>query len=442
LSEIGDVSKFGRLITDATFFGTTVRLYSNGYVRVGWRSNAPYEKLLAISGSADVSKKTALGRGVAAVLTGGHNLVFSPNKRGDVYLTIVTDRKTHALHQSPPGLKDIQAMYQLVAAGESILKGVSSSAINQPQYSQPSKSNEKIEQSQLVGDLLQQLKQLGELHASGVVSDEEFSQLKEQIMSMKSSLSETSVVAVTSEPKNLNETQQEIKGDFDVILEKPPKSQNEKINVIKEFRLLQPGISLSKAKSAVDNPPVAIARRISYSVALEVASRLESLGGMVRIESSVTDNEISIPPGQSEGVSDSGLVVNYVPTLSKEDAQKELSKLLAARSFEKYNGQNGVVNVLDGVIEIVRDGLIAKTLNHKLGLTSIAFESIIGIQEKVPTAFVNGYIKIHLRGDKNIFNPKMMPSDKNAIMFTYSHRKEHAELKAILEQISNIALSM
>jgi hypothetical protein len=126
--------------------------------------------------------------------------------------------------------------------------------------------------------------------------------------------------------------------------------------------------------------------------------------------------------------------------MTVSQAQSLWQVLLGSAGFEKYNGQNGVVNVLDGVIEIFRDGFIAKTLNHKLGLTSIGFDSIIGIQQKVPTTFVNGYVKVHLRGDKNIFNPKMMPSDKNAIMFTYSHRKEHAELNAILEQISNISV--
>jgi hypothetical protein len=89
----------GHLVAEALFARKSVRLYSGGYVRISGpfsKANAPFEKLLGISGSADVSKKTGLGRSVAFVLTGGINLL-SPNKRGDLYLSIFTEKQSHSL---------------------------------------------------------------------------------------------------------------------------------------------------------------------------------------------------------------------------------------------------------------------------------------------------------------------------------------------------------
>jgi len=74
-------------MTDAVRAGKSVRLYEKGYVRVGgaiFRSGASFERLLGISGSADVAKKTGLGRVAGFALTGGLNIMLTPNKRGDL----------------------------------------------------------------------------------------------------------------------------------------------------------------------------------------------------------------------------------------------------------------------------------------------------------------------------------------------------------------------
>jgi hypothetical protein len=74
----------------------SVTIYSNGYVRVGMLGGGQIEKLIAIEYSANVQKKSAAGRGAAAVLTGGLNLLGS-KQRGDVWLTIVSERTTYTL---------------------------------------------------------------------------------------------------------------------------------------------------------------------------------------------------------------------------------------------------------------------------------------------------------------------------------------------------------
>lgn len=80
-----------------------------------------YERLLAIEATSDVSKKTGLGRGTAAVATLGVNLIVTSNRRGDAYLTIRTDRKTHVLHVDSPSASDLKSAKGLEVAGRSLI---------------------------------------------------------------------------------------------------------------------------------------------------------------------------------------------------------------------------------------------------------------------------------------------------------------------------------
>jgi len=154
----------GEVINQA--FGLTrVRIYSHGYVKVG---SGQIQKLEAISGKAEVLKKTGVGRGVAAVLTGGVNL-FSPNIRGDLYLTIVTTSRTHTLHVDSPRHDQVQAMHRLVAAGERVLARAQAG----PQGS--------FAPEQTL-DFTDQLARLAELHNSGALSDEQFEQAKSKLL--------------------------------------------------------------------------------------------------------------------------------------------------------------------------------------------------------------------------------------------------------------------
>lgn len=123
--EAADRKKYGEKLADEIFAGRTVRIYSRGYIRVSWPllgARAPYERLFSIEASADVSKKTGVGRAGAAVLTGGNNLLLTGNRRGDLYLTIATDFGTRVLHTQDPSSMYLKAMKRLEAVGNSVIR--------------------------------------------------------------------------------------------------------------------------------------------------------------------------------------------------------------------------------------------------------------------------------------------------------------------------------
>ena len=97
----------GHLVHSANFGGKSVEIYANGYVRVAMfmRDAVPYQKLISIQVESNIQKKTGPGRVVAAGMTFGANLVLTPNKRGDIYLTIVTEGDVYALRASPPTIQ-------------------------------------------------------------------------------------------------------------------------------------------------------------------------------------------------------------------------------------------------------------------------------------------------------------------------------------------------
>lgn len=74
----------------------TIRVYEHGYVRIGpiGALRAPLERLISIAAATDLA---------------GAN--------GNVYLTIVTDRKTHELQESATTSGDVQAAMALDQVG-------------------------------------------------------------------------------------------------------------------------------------------------------------------------------------------------------------------------------------------------------------------------------------------------------------------------------------
>ncbi|HWL97364.1 MAG TPA: SHOCT domain-containing protein [Nocardioidaceae bacterium] len=166
----------GQVVESGSFAGKTVTIYQNGFVRVTgmFSSNAPYERLSLIEASADVGKKTALGRGAGAVMTGGINLLGS-TKRGDVYLSIVTDQKTHVLHEDPPTAWGMKASKKLAAAGTAVLQ--SAAARDAAAGSDQAKSGEPT--SATVAD---RLRELNAMRAEGLVSAEEFDLLRAKLL--------------------------------------------------------------------------------------------------------------------------------------------------------------------------------------------------------------------------------------------------------------------
>jgi hypothetical protein len=121
-----------------------------------------------VTTNADVPKKTGLGRGIVAVASGGLNL-FSSNMRGDINVTLVTDATTHLIHVSPPSESSLKTARKIEATGQALISRLTNSNASQSTGNSSS-------------DLASQLTKLVELHAAGVLTDEEFANAKAKII--------------------------------------------------------------------------------------------------------------------------------------------------------------------------------------------------------------------------------------------------------------------
>jgi hypothetical protein len=165
--KVDDLENYGRLVTTETLGGKFIQYYDKGYVQVGFSS--VFEKLLGVEGSADsLQKKSAAGRAVGAVLTMGANLVVGSNKRGDLLVTITTDKKVHTIHHTAPYEQDLRAYHRIVSVGKSLVE----------QNSNVSEAAKQQEPASL-GDELQKLVSLKD---SGALSEEEFARAKERLL--------------------------------------------------------------------------------------------------------------------------------------------------------------------------------------------------------------------------------------------------------------------
>ena len=163
--------QYGRQTASHMFGAKWIHIYSKGFVQVrdvvSRKTSTPFERLLAIDSQADVTKKSGFGRGAAAAVTMGTNLLSS-NIRGDVYLTIATERTTHALRATPT-TESIKAAKALEVAGKAaIAAGVSEQGTPATTRSEP--------------DALDQLKKLADLHAAGILTDDEFETKKADLL--------------------------------------------------------------------------------------------------------------------------------------------------------------------------------------------------------------------------------------------------------------------
>ena len=180
-----ELELFGRKVLDEMCAGKWVQIYDKGYVKVSGMLNkngAVFEKLRAISGSADVTKKTGLGRAIVAVPTMGLNLMTTPNKRGDMYLNITTERKTHSLHMSPPTEREMKAMHKIASAGQGVLDALERQASAPVATSSPTpapRTQPPVAQKSAVDELTK----LVELHDKGALTDAEFSAMKAKLIS-------------------------------------------------------------------------------------------------------------------------------------------------------------------------------------------------------------------------------------------------------------------
>lgn len=161
--------QYGTVSIQKTFYNRMIVIYSKGYVLVSksvFNPKGEPERLLAIDYSADITKKTGLGRATAAVLTSGLNLLSS-NKRGDAYLTIVTDKQTYSLRSEAPTAFDTKNGQALASTARAIL---GSTSLQDDESKAPAE------------DMAGQLAKLVELHKLGALSDEEFTAAKARII--------------------------------------------------------------------------------------------------------------------------------------------------------------------------------------------------------------------------------------------------------------------
>ena len=163
----------GKILVNEIFHTKTIRLYSNGYVQVssilGILDKGRLEKLVAVDGSAEVTKKTGLGRAAGAIFTGGLNLAVS-NLRGNAFLNIITENQTHSIMVEAPTPSDLKALNVLVATGKSLAQRASSN------------TSESTPPAPAAKDLATQLLELDGLHKSGVLTDQEFSAAKSRLL--------------------------------------------------------------------------------------------------------------------------------------------------------------------------------------------------------------------------------------------------------------------
>ena len=275
-----DRERYGKLVLEEYCAGKIVRIYDKCFVRVSGviigKNDAPYEKLQAVSGDADVAKKSGLGRAAVAGMTMGANLLFTPNKRGDLYLTIVTSQRTHLLHMEAPNQSNMKSMHKIATTCKAILDATA--ALHVSVETKPDSSGD-IPSKPPSTDFVEQLQKLAELRHSGILSEAEFDLAKSRILG-SSGFDGTSGFNnddnLRYEDPTTVEAEQQL---VDVILLDAPRSLIEVIKTIRQYT----SVGLAEAKNLVDNCPSKIADQIDRETAIAFMNDLEILQAHVEI---------------------------------------------------------------------------------------------------------------------------------------------------------------
>jgi hypothetical protein len=174
-----DEARYGRQIESQAFGGKIIRVHEKGYVRLGgvFGAAGAYERLLSIEASADVGKKSGVGRGAAAVMTGGINLLGS-NKRGDVYLTIVTDKQAYALRMTPPTAGNMTASKALEAAGNAVIASARAQVETATSQGSLAPSSTSARQA----GVRERLHELKQLHDEGLIDAGEYERKRVELI--------------------------------------------------------------------------------------------------------------------------------------------------------------------------------------------------------------------------------------------------------------------
>lgn len=169
------LAKYGRVAAQAAFGGSAVAIYDKGFVRVGLMfisDSTPFEELRSISYSRTVQDKSLGGRAGAAMVTGGLSLLAS-NENRDTFLSIATDQRARTLKAT--GRSSESAGLSLEAAGKGVLDALRA----KPATSAPAAHLAPAPaQAAATSDLTEQIVKLAQLHAQGILSDDEFTKAK------------------------------------------------------------------------------------------------------------------------------------------------------------------------------------------------------------------------------------------------------------------------
>lgn len=182
-----DHERCGDLIEKQSVSLKTIAIFSKGYVRVGGfmgLGSAPYEKLFAIEDSTDIQKKTGLGRTLMAGATLGANLALTPNKRGDAYLTIVTEVRSHAIHVETPNAMQLKAIKSVAAAGRAVIAQHAGAPLPHDPTTDVSALDAPPATAQEPATLgpADKLREYASLHEQGLLTDDEYQSLRAKII--------------------------------------------------------------------------------------------------------------------------------------------------------------------------------------------------------------------------------------------------------------------
>jgi hypothetical protein len=185
-----DPKVLGRKLASEMFANRSITIYENGYVKVRGLTGGRPERLLQIVSSADVTKKSGVGRAVGAVASAGWSVLGS-NKRGDVYLVIVTNKTTHTLHTDMPYAHDIRSARTLEAAGLAAIATAQASLMANTSGSTAAHLPPPPATNPVSGtaaapspDLSAQLASLAKMHQAGELSNEEFAAAKARVLGL------------------------------------------------------------------------------------------------------------------------------------------------------------------------------------------------------------------------------------------------------------------
>lgn len=161
-------AKAGNRAIQKQFGSRTIAIYDGGFVRISrlleMTPVTPYEQLKSIKYGEQVQDRSAFGAAWSGPLTS--------KQRRTLSLTIVTDRKVHTLSTEGVMLSgDDKAGRALEAAGQAILDDVRSapgSPVSGPAPPPP--------------DIADQIKKLADLHAAGILTDDEFATKKADLL--------------------------------------------------------------------------------------------------------------------------------------------------------------------------------------------------------------------------------------------------------------------